>query len=139
MDKVKLSVLIDFLTNKLRCSRRSLAALLNIDKNTITNNANKAICELTPQTRKKVVFLFYIIIKYLPAHDPDAIHEILKTHRYKNYTGEMDSVLSSIQQLKHELETLEYIVQTTRDEYEEQIREQSPVDLEDVTEDLLCA
>jgi len=139
METTKLSEIIDYITGKLRCSRRSLAILINIDKNTITNNADKTLQELTLETGKKIGSLYYILNRYLPAHDSDAIHKVLKAHVYKNYTGETDSVISSIQQSKYELETLGYIVQTARDEYEEQLREESPVNFEDVAKTLLYA
>ncbi|MFV1984696.1 MAG: hypothetical protein ACC657_14220 [Thiohalomonadales bacterium] len=139
MNDTKLLDLVEILTNKLNCSQRNLSTLLNIDKNTISNNADKKIDELTPKTRHKFIFLFILIIRYLPAHDPDAIHQILNMHVYKNYTGETDSALSSIQQLKHEIETLEFIVHSAKDNYEDQIREQLSVKLEDVTQNLLYA
>ncbi|MFV1985617.1 MAG: hypothetical protein ACC657_18870, partial [Thiohalomonadales bacterium] len=139
MTNVKLSEIVHILTNQLHCSQRSLATMLNIDKNTLSNNADKILEDLTPKTRFKVTYLFVLINTYLPAHDSDAIHQILNTHVYKNYTGETDSVLSSIQQLKHDLNTLESMVLTAKDEFENKVRDQMSVSVKHVTEYLLQA
>ncbi len=139
MNNVKLSEIVRILTKQLNCSQRSLATMLNLNKNTLSNNSEKILKELTSKTRFKVTFLFVVISSNLPAHDSDAIHQILNTHVYKNYTGETDSVLSSIQQLKHDLNTLEFMVLTAKDEFENKVRDQMPVSVKHVTEYLLQA
>ena len=135
---IKLSEIVDVLTENLACSRRSLACMLNLDKNTITNNAEKTLDALSPNTFKKFIYLYYIVTNLLPAHKPDAIHKIIKAHVFKNYTGETDSVLSSIQQLKHDLDALINMAKIARKEYEEQLREKYPMDKDD-WHDLLYA
>ena len=139
MEQVLVRTIIDTLTKRLDCSGRRLAHILGLNKNTLSNNADRTIEELSPNTQKKIMSLYALIFEELPALTPDAIHMILSAHVYKNYTGETDSVISSIQQNKYELDTLRFIVQTARAQHEYRLRTESPIDLKYVHETFLRA
>ena len=64
---------------------------------------------------------------------------ILNAHVFKSHSGETDSIISAIQQNKFELETLEYILKTAKNQYEDRLRSESPIDLEYAHKTLLPA
>ena len=139
MRDVIVKTIIDKLTEKMEISERRLSNLLGVNKNTLTNNADKTIGELTPITRQKIVSLSALVLNRIPAYSPEAIYMILNAHVYKNHTGETDSIISAIQQNKFEYETLNYMLITARNECEDRLRSESPLDLEDVEKTLLQA
>lgn len=139
MDKILVKHLLEGLSSKLNCSGRILANLLGLNKNTLSNNANKLLEELTPSTQKKIVSLYVLVNEILPAHDPEAILRILNAHVFKSYSGETDSAISAIQQNKYELDTLKHIVVTAKNQHEDRLRKESLVDLRYVEQTLLHA
>ncbi len=139
MDNVLVRDLVKKLKETMSCSARRLSNTLGVDKNTLSNNADKTIADLTPATRQKILSLSALVLDRIPAYSPDAIYMILNAHIYKSHTGETDSIISVIQQNKFEFETLSYMLETARNQYEDRLRSESPLDLEYVEKTLLQA
>lgn len=139
MKQVLVKDIVNRLTKTMDCSERRLSNFLGMDKNTLSNNASNKIEELTPITRRKILSLSLLVLDRIPAYSPEAIYQILNAHVYKSHSGETDSIISAIQQDKFEYETLNYMLETARKDYENRLRSESDVDLEYVERTLLQA
>ncbi len=83
---------LDELLQKLNCSKSVLANLLSIDESQVSETHDR-------------VEVLYELTKY--DHCPSStLHEVLNAHVFEDLEGNMDSVLSALQQNKYELATL---------------------------------
>ena len=93
----------------LGCSQRIVANLLGVDPHTISNNNERPISEVTDRLRTRVEALYYVVVKHLATVSPAARYRIINAHVAKDLEGNIDSVVSALQQDKYKLETLCHI------------------------------
>jgi hypothetical protein len=123
--------LCDDLKARLGWTQRKVAVMLGMSKDTLSNNRDRTLSELTPMTGRKLIDLYFLVTKHLIGYHSDAIVSILNIHVFKSPTGETDSLLSSIQQNKFELDTLVQILKSAKQRYELQCQQECPI-LKDV-------
>lgn len=93
----------------LGCSQRIVANLLGVDPHTISNNNERLISEVTDRLRARIEALYYVVVKHLATVSPSARYHIINAHVAKDLEGNVDSVVSALQQDKYGLETLCHI------------------------------
>lgn len=125
---IRLSDILTELKEVTNLSQRGVARLLRMDKNTLSNNLEKSLEDMTPQSKQKIGFLYSLVDKSLRGYQFEATHEILNAYVFKSYTGETDSIASALQQNKFDLETLFHIMDIAKQEYSHRHREESKVD-----------
>ena len=130
-EKQTFGYLVDVLKTFLECSQSKIAKLLEFAPNTPSNNREKLLSDLTPNTQQRIIPLYNIVVHYACLGlKTEALFYVLETQVYKDHRGNRDSVLSALRQDKYSYETLQEIAALAYEHYQEkQARQYHEVDV----------
>lgn len=124
---LKTSDLVGDIRETLGCSQRVIANLLGLTPQTISNNVESSLEELTPRTRDRFLALHAIVVSIFGRGGRDlrreAILEIVQAQVFRDLHGRMDSVISALHQDKYPIETLIQIAEISYRLYQEKNQE----------------
>ena len=108
--------------------------LLGLTAQTISNNLERPVEELTPRTRDRLRALSAIAVSIFGRGGRDlrreAILEIIQAQVFRDLQGRMDSVISALHQDKYPIETLIQIAEISYRLYQDKNQEKRKAFLE---------
>ena len=127
LEPLKASDLVGDIRETLECSQRVVANLLGLTAQTISNNLESPVDELTPRTRDRLRALHAIAVSIFGRGGRDlrreAILEIIQAQVFRDLHGRMDSVISALHQDKYPIETLIQIAEISYRLYQDKNQE----------------
>lgn len=113
--------IIDFLTEHLDCTQKTISTLIGVNEATLSSNIEKEIAEVATKKTGKRLLALVGVVKYLVEQglSHSAIMEILIIPAFKDHEGRSDSLKSIFMSEKYNLEfdMLMVVTQLAQKEY----------------------